>query len=262
MSKLPPQKASDRTLREFLRNWLEEDCYPELNKETEEKLCRKSGIHDVAASLVWERAKELHQIMYYSGFAGRFFKPEYFAINGVDVRFRIDESRFVVLRYDQGSHTMRAQLSRVGKFKTVRTLPNGFSYCGREHARVDVEELSLYPVKELSNFSELSPSAIRAARRCGGHVRAKSKEALEEAMEYLREVGEYNYTLRSALKLGKISQAEYDAVVIAIKNEGWLTGDEIGFKNFSWTFCEETLAYNEAAAAVAKVKKFFKGKRL
>lgn len=262
MSKLPPKKASDRTLREFLKNWLEEDCYPELNKETEEKLHQRSDAHDVAALLVWERAKELHRIMHCSGFGDRFFKPEYFAINGVDIRFRIDESRSVALRYDQGSHAMRAQLSRVGKFKTVRTLPNGFSYCGREHARVDVEELSLYPVRELSTLSGLSPSAIRAARRCGGHVRAKSKEKLEEAMRHLRETGSYNYTLRSVLKLGKISQAEYDAVVIAIKNEGWLTGDEIGFKNFSWTFCEETLAYNEAAAAVAKVKKFFKGKRL
>lgn len=111
MSKLLPEKTSDRMLREFLKGWLEDDCYPELNESLEEELRQKSDIHDVAASLVWQRAKELHQVMYYSGFAGRSFKPEHFAINGVDVRFPIDKSRFVVLRYDQSNYTMRAQLS-------------------------------------------------------------------------------------------------------------------------------------------------------
>ena len=235
-------KISDSALREIVKGWAKEN-YGSGIKLTEPASHR--------SALVKEVAENLHQFLSSKGYYIRAFGLAFIDFHSSSASFPFDDKRRIVVSCRE-SGRIEVKVGRSVVAKTPRTLPSGISYNAREHAYVDVDELSEFPVAELSRLSGLSPSAIRTARRCGGHVRARSKKLLESAMEKLRKSGKYSYSLRGALRDGKITRHEFDCAVSAIENHEWVSGEPIAFSNFSAALCKETAIYNDAAASCSK----------
>ena len=235
-------KISDSTLRKIVKGWVEENYGSSI--KLPESVAHRS-------TLVKKVAENLHQFLRSKGYDVRAFRVVFIDFHSLSASFLFDDKRRIVVSCSDPDH-IKIKVGRAAVAKTPRTLPNGVTYNAREHAYVDVDELSEFPVAELSRLSGLSPSAIRTARRCGGHVRVKSKKLLESAMERLRKSGKYRYNLRGALRDDKITRREFDCAVAAIKNHKWIDGELIAFSNFSAALCKEIAIYNDAAASCSK----------